>query len=117
MNTNAPQNKRYWDATVSGASIVPSRSSILETLGKITADPPRLSPKYTSNRVEQVYFKAKAASRSHPWASSVLFLVALVVALFLGRRRLRRSRRSSGGFFQLDGKEGLLGGAPSGKVD
>ena len=96
---------------------MPSRTSILETLGKITADPPKLSPKYTTNRVEQVYFQAKAASRSHPWFSSILFVIGAVLALVWGRRRLR-SRRGSGGWIQLDGKEGgLLGGQPTGKVD
>ena len=111
------QSKRYWDTTVSGAPIVPSRTSILETLKAITADPPKISPKYTSNKVEQIFYQAKGASRSHPYLSSVLFVVGMVIAATWGRRRIRRGRGSSGGFFHLDGKEGLLGGAPTGKVD
>ena len=116
LRLNLIQNKRYWDTTISGASIVPSRTSILETLNKITADPPKLSPKYTTNKVEQVYFQAKAAMRGRPRISGVLFALGVVFALIWGGRRLRK-RRASGGFFQLDGKEGLLGGAPAGKVD
>ncbi|RMD42881.1 hypothetical protein DV735_g2242, partial [Chaetothyriales sp. CBS 134920] len=44
---NDEDNRRYWDRTDSGAFIVPSRTSILETLPRVVSHPPRLTPKST----------------------------------------------------------------------
>lgn len=118
MLTFANQNKRYWDTTISGAAIVPSRTSILETLQKITQDPPKIAPKYTTNKIGQAFMQAKGASRSHPWLASIFVVVTLILAAVYGRGRMARRRRgNSGGFFHLDGKEGLLGGNSGEKAD
>ncbi len=56
---------------------------------------------------------------SHPFVSIIL-IIAVVVGAYYGKDRIRRSRAlsGSGGFFQLDGKEGWLpGGVPNGKAD
>ncbi|MCJ1397264.1 hypothetical protein MMC11_000456 [Xylographa trunciseda] len=115
---NDEDNKRYWDTTASGAPIVPSRTSILETLSKVTYDPPKISPKYTTGAVQRTFHQAKGASASHPWLSLGLCGAALIILAYWGRGRIRRARGSAnGGFFQLDGKEGLLNGGGMGKVD
>jgi protein disulfide-isomerase len=112
------QNKRYWDTTISGAPIVPSRTSILETLTKITRDPPGISPKYTTGAIARSFYQARGFSSNHPWLSLTFFVAATLVLGYLGRGKIRRSRGiSNGGFFQLDGKEGLLSGGSTGKVD
>ena len=112
------QHKKYWDMTASGSPIVPSRTSILETLPKVVADPPKIAPKYTTGKIEQVFFQARGASTSHPWVSIGLFVGILVGVALWGRGRIRRTKGGSGaGFFQLDGKEGLLNGGGTGKVD
>jgi len=111
-------NKRYWDTTISGAPIVPSRTSILETLTKITRDPPGISPKYTTGAIARSFYQARGFSSNHPWLSLTFFVAATLVLGYLGRGKIRRSRGiSNGGFFQLDGKEGLLSGGSTGKVD
>ena len=38
-------------------------------------------------------------------------------ASYWGRVRIRRTKGGTGGFFQLDGKEGLLNGGGYGKAD
>ena len=115
--TDISQNKRYWDTTLSGGPIVPSRTSILETLSNVVHDPPKISPKYTTGKIEQVFFRARGASSNHPWISLGLFIAAVVVVAMWGRGRIRRQRANGNGFFQLDGKEALLNGGGMGKVD
>ncbi|KAL9118193.1 MAG: hypothetical protein Q9187_005264 [Circinaria calcarea] len=115
---NDEDHKKYWDITSSGAPIVPSRTSILETLPKVVADPPKIAPKYTTGKIEQVFFQARGASKSHPWVSIGLFVGVLIGVAIWGKGRIRRTKGGSGGgFFQLDGKEGLLNGGGTGKVD
>ena len=77
----------------------------------------RIAPKYTTNKVEQIFFQAKGATRSHPYLSSVLFVIGIIIALLWGRRRMRRSRKGSGGFFNLDAEKGVFGNGGLGKTD
>ena len=77
----------------------------------------RIRPKYTTNKVEQIFFQAKGAARTHPVLSSILFVVGIIIALFWGRRRMRRSRKGSGGFFNLDSEKGVFGNGSLGKND
>ncbi|KAG9710340.1 thioredoxin-like protein, partial [Aureobasidium melanogenum] len=46
---NDEDNQRYWDLTSTGNPIVPSRVSILETLPKVVASPPKISPKHKNS--------------------------------------------------------------------
>ena len=46
-----------------------------------------------------------------------MFVAAIVVVAMWGKGRIRRQRAGGNGFFQLDGKEGLLNGGGMGKVD
>ncbi|KAI9756788.1 MAG: hypothetical protein M4579_003705 [Chaenotheca gracillima] len=129
---NDENNRRFWDTTASGGFIVPSRTSILETLPKVVKSPPELKAKSSTSSLETVYYEVRSASNSHPYIS-IGCLVGMLVGLAIwGRGRIRRGKNSpggpiingssgsggGGGFFRLDGKEGLLGGGgQNGKVD
>jgi protein disulfide-isomerase len=67
--TSLPQNRRYWDQTSTGNPIVPSRTSILETLTKVTANPPKIKPKLTIGFIEKIFFDIKTNFREHPYLS------------------------------------------------
>ncbi|OKL57053.1 hypothetical protein UA08_07618 [Talaromyces atroroseus] len=132
---NDEDNRRYWDTTSSGANIVPSRTSILETIPLVISDPPKLRSKSTIGFFEATFFHTRSFISSHPILSIIIFIVTFMIA-FIGyrRRAFRRSNHhhgggilgyvtgtggsgGSGGFFRLDGKEGLLHGGSTGKVD
>lgn len=75
---------------------------------------PSIRSKSTTTRLNRVYFLAKAGAHGHPWLSVALLVAVLLVLALVGRGRMKRK---AGGFFRLDGKEGLLGGQAQGKVD
>ncbi|KAI4174599.1 MAG: hypothetical protein LQ343_002172 [Gyalolechia ehrenbergii] len=112
------QNHRYWDKTVSGAPIVPSRTSILETLPKVVSNPPQLSSKSSTGAIQHLLFKFRGGMASHPFITLIL-LVVVVWGAYWGKGRIRRSKGGAGsGFFHLDGKEGWMNSSgPSGKAD
>ncbi|RMZ86443.1 hypothetical protein DV736_g6334, partial [Chaetothyriales sp. CBS 134916] len=116
---NDEDNRRYWDRTDSGAFIVPSRTSILETLPRVVSHPPRLTPKSTIGTFENIIFRIRNFGTYHPYLSFGI-LILLVVGLFYVLRNgptIKKSlSRSSSGYFKLDGKDGLLG-VPNGKAD
>lgn len=102
--------------TESGAFIVPSRTSILETLPKVVSNPPKLSSKSSTGVLQQLFFTLTGPFTSHPWISLGLFVGMAAVGVW-GNGRIRRTRGGTGGFFHLDGKEGLLNGGGYGKAD
>ena len=91
-----------------------SRTSILETIPKVVSSPPQIKPKSTIGSFEKFFFNLRGAISGHPFISVGLIIGILVGVLVYGRGRMRRSR---GGFFRLDEKDGLLGGNMGGKVD
>jgi protein disulfide-isomerase len=93
---------------------MPSRTSILETLKEVVVSPPKIKPKSTIGSFEKLFFDIRSAISGHKWLSIGL-AVLTVLGLLMGLRR--RMRRSRGGFFRLDEKDGLLGGGINGKVD
>ncbi|KAM7203514.1 thioredoxin domain containing protein [Rhypophila sp. PSN 637] len=112
---NDEDNRRYWDQTSTGNNIVPSRTSILETLGKVTANPPKLQPKLTISSIEKIFFDIKMTFKEHPYLSAgcVLGMAFTLFSVLKGRIR----RGALGGAFRLaeDGnskehKAPLLGG-------
>ncbi|KIW17202.1 protein disulfide-isomerase domain [Exophiala spinifera] len=116
---NDEDNRRYWDVTDSGAFIVPSRTSILETLNRIIANPPKLTPKSTIGTFENVFFQIRNFGTYHPYFSFAILIVSVVLLLYVlknGTTIKRSLSRNSSGYFNLDGKEGLLGGS-NGKAD
>lgn len=110
--TNTEQNRRYWDTTITGHYIIPSRTSILETIPKVVANPPKIQPKHTISSFSKVFFDIKNAASEHKFLT-IGFLIGIAVAAVLGMRNKRRSR---GGFFNLDSEKnlGLLGGNSNG---
>lgn len=92
------QNRRYWDQTSTGNPIVPSRTSILETINKVTANPPKIKPKFTISFFEKIIFDIKVTFTEHPYLSSgcVLGIAFGCVSWFRGRLRGRR------GHFKVD---------------
>ncbi|PUU72469.1 hypothetical protein B9Z19DRAFT_674797 [Tuber borchii] len=109
---NEEDIKQYWDTTLEGTAIVPSRSIILDTLKAVIAEHPRIRSKSTTNRFETAYYQIRAKISNHPLASWFL-LASVVIALAVwGRGRMKR--RGTGGFFRLEStKEEGVGG----KVD
>jgi protein disulfide-isomerase len=110
-----PQNRRYWDLTDTGNYIVPSRTSILETLPRVVSNPPRLTPKSTIGAFENVIFQIRNFGTYHP-ILSIIVLIGAVVVLFTVMKNGSRIKQFGGsnGYIRLDGKEGLLGHAANG---
>jgi len=116
---NDEDNRRYWDVTDSGAYIMPSRTSILETLPRIVANPPKLTPKSTIGTFENVFFQIRNFGTYHPYFSFALLILSVVMLLYVlknGTTIKRSLSRNSSGYFHLDGKEGILG-TTNGKAD
>jgi len=118
---NDEDNKRYWDNTMTGNPIVPSRTSILETLPRIIANPPKISPKSTTTPLGHLWWVVRGGLLAHPLVSTgVLIGLAIGLALW-GRKYIR----NPGGYIKLNekggGMDGLLGGnsagGAGGKVD
>ncbi|KAI3332223.1 thioredoxin-like protein [Xylariaceae sp. AK1471] len=117
---NDEDNRRYWDQTVNGYNIVPSRVSILETLSKVTSSPPIIKPKLTISAFEKVFFDIKVTFVEHPYLTigCIAGIGFGIISWYRGRHRRNRSH------FRLDDslpikelKDGLLGNTASGKND
>ncbi|KAJ5232918.1 hypothetical protein N7468_005874 [Penicillium chermesinum] len=126
---NDEDNRRYWDTASSGATIMASRTSILETIPLVVSSPPKLSPKSTVGAFETIFFFTRSFITTHPILFFVFLTITIAAVTFLGRGRLLRragfsrggiignTNSNGGGFFHLDGKEGVLNGGSTGKVD
>jgi protein disulfide-isomerase len=114
---NDERNHRYWDNTMTGNPIVPSRTSILETLPRIVANPPKISAKLTTNAIGHVWWVFKGQIFEHPIVSGCMLLGLIAATVIWGRRR------GAGGYIRLSekgGMDGILGGnsgTAQGKVD
>ncbi|KAI8630465.1 thioredoxin-like protein [Xylariaceae sp. FL1651] len=117
---NDEDNRRYWDLTINGYNIVPSRVSILETLSKVTSSPPIIKPKLTISSFEKIFFDIRLTFVEHPYLTigCIAGIGFGVISWYRGRHR--RSR----GHFRLDDnlpikelKDGLLGNTANGKND
>ncbi|KIW06106.1 uncharacterized protein PV09_03274 [Verruconis gallopava] len=102
-------SRRYWDQTSTGNPIVPSRTSILETLPKTLKNPPTLPPKSTHSNIFWFFWKLKNTWSRHPYLSFLGLISMSGVAVVLGRRARRRSG-SNGGSIWLDEKGNAFGG-------
>ncbi len=97
---------------------MPSRTSILETINKVTAPTVLIRPKLTISSFEKIFFDIRITFVEHPYLSAgcVLGVCFGLVSWFRGR--IRRNR----GNFRLDDnvkdyKAPLLGITTNGKVD
>ncbi|KAH6692411.1 thioredoxin-like protein [Plectosphaerella plurivora] len=122
---NDEGRRRYWDTTVSGNNILLSRSSILETLSKVSIPSPEIAAKSTLSSFERFFFNIRMAFVDHPFTTMGFILCAVIGGIQWLRVRTRKTR--GGHFARMDDswstkelmKEGLLGGGMSGngKVD
>ncbi|KAI7355164.1 thioredoxin-like protein [Hortaea werneckii] len=83
------ENHRYWDVTMTGNPIVPSRTSILETLPRVVSNPPKISPKRTTTALGHVWWVMKGQVVEHPIVWGFLAMGFLIGSLVMGRRHLR----------------------------
>jgi len=110
------QNRRYWDQTITGNYILPSRTSILDTLKQVVASPPKIKPKLTISSIEKVFFDIRVTFTEHPYLSMGCILGIAFGCASWFRGRLRKGR----GHFRLDDntKAPILGANTNGaKVD
>ncbi|KAI1426490.1 thioredoxin-like protein [Xylaria sp. FL1777] len=117
---NDEDNRRYWDQTVNGYNIVPSRVSILETLSKVTSNPPIIKPKLTISSIEKVFFDIKMNFVEHPYLTlgCIAGIAFGVISWYRGsqrRNRLPFGLEESLPIREL--KDGLLGNTANGKND
>ncbi|KAI1308094.1 thioredoxin-like protein [Xylaria venustula] len=117
---NDEDNRRYWDQTINGYNIVPSRVSILETLSKVTSNPPTIKPKLTISSIEKVFFDIKMNFIEHPYLTlgCIAGIAFGVISWYRGsqrRNRLPFGLEESLPIREL--KDGLLGNTANGKND
>ncbi|KAI7390715.1 thioredoxin-like protein [Hortaea werneckii] len=132
------ENHRYWDVTMTGNPIVPSRTSILETLPRVVSNPPKISPKRTTTALGHVWWVMKGQVVEHPIVWGFLAMGFLIGSLVMGRRHLRfvggervwgslagGNGLGQGGYFKVGGgmvgekggpMDGLLGGNSGGSA-
>jgi protein disulfide-isomerase len=106
---SALQNHRYWDTTSTGEAIRPSRTSILETIAKITKNPSSIASKSTSGAFTTFLRGIHSFFTGH-WFLGLGVVVGIIVAATLFGRRKRRAYGGSPGYFQVGEKSGFLGG-------
>ena len=129
---------------MTGNPIVPSRSSILETLPKIVSDPPQLQPKSSASKLEHLFLRLRNMYSTHPAIFISCIVLILLASAIWGKGVIGRHRRRGGlnrglglvsgektngiatvgggapGYFHLDSKENLIGNGTTnanGKVD
>ncbi|EMD63144.1 hypothetical protein GGP41_005166 [Bipolaris sorokiniana] len=111
---NDEDNRRYWDSTISGEPIRLSRAAILETIKMVTANPPKITPKSSTGRFMTTYISVRHFIGNHPFISLGLFVGFFTAVMLFGKSRRRRQFGTTGSYFQLGEKDGLLGGLGNG---
>ncbi|KAF1813225.1 disulfide isomeras-like protein [Eremomyces bilateralis CBS 781.70] len=120
---NDQANRRYWDTTITGNHIMPSRTSILETLPKVIANPPKIPAKSTHGSIGRVVFGITSFASNHSFISLGIVVGALLLVYLTNKHRVRRrSHGHTPGFFHMSDPEKMMGGfmgggAAAGKVD
>ncbi|EMC93266.1 hypothetical protein BAUCODRAFT_36938 [Baudoinia panamericana UAMH 10762] len=118
-------NHRYWDQTMTGNPIVPSRTSILETLPRIVANPPKLSSKSTTTVLGHAWGVFKEQLFEHPRVSIAVAIGVAIGVLIVWRRygaqyvrELRLERMQSlPGYFRVGEGKGWMGSEKGGVMD
>lgn len=87
----------------------------METINKVTAQPPKLKPKLTISSFEKIFFDMRVTFSEHPYLTlgCIFGLVLGSASWFRGRFRRRSGRPLLGEDF----KAPLLGSNVNGKVD
>ncbi|KAE8827840.1 hypothetical protein PTNB73_02539 [Pyrenophora teres f. teres] len=95
---NDENNRRYWDKTVSDGD----------------CQPPKITPKSTTGRIMGTFLSIRRFINGHPFISLGMFVGFFTAAALFGKSRRRRQFGSTGSYFQLGEKDGLLGGMGNG---
>lgn len=113
---NDEYNRRYWDTTISGETIPVRRTTILETLGKVTVNPPKIAPKSTTGAITGAWLSTSHFASNHPFLSLGMIVGFITAAVLASKSRSRRRGfgNTASSFFQLGEKDGLLGGMGNG---
>lgn len=87
----------------------------METINKVTAQPPKIKPKLTISSFEKIFFDIRVTFTEHPYLSGgcIAGLLLGAVSYFRGRNRGRRNRL----FLDNEHKAPLLGLNLNGKTD
>ncbi|KAK3948686.1 hypothetical protein QBC32DRAFT_350946 [Pseudoneurospora amorphoporcata] len=97
---NDEDSRRYWDQTTTGNPIVPSRTSILETITKISQNPLNIKPKLTISAFEKMFFDMRMTFSEHPYLTMGCILGIAFGCLSWFRNSARAQRR--GTHFKLE---------------
>lgn len=80
----------------------------------VTANPPKIPPKSTTGRVMGTLLSIHRFVGNHPFISMIMFIATFLGLILFGKSRRRRQFGSTGSYFQLGEKDGLLGGMGNG---
>jgi protein disulfide-isomerase len=114
---NDQDNHRYWENTMTGNPIVPSRTSIIETLPRVVANPPKIPYKRTMTILGHVWWVVKTQMQEHPLVTVFFSLFALVVVAWWSRKYVKVAQSGFINLSEKGGMDGLLGNTAGGKVD
>ncbi|KAF1982672.1 putative disulfide isomerase [Aulographum hederae CBS 113979] len=102
---NDEDNHRYWDQTITGNYIMASRTSILETLPKVLANPPKIPHKSTTGPLKRFFFSITALWRHHPVFAGVALVACVLAAAWVRvSGRVRGRNFGAGGWISLGGE-------------
>ena len=103
-----------------------SRTSILETIPLVIANPTKIKSKSTIGKFESALFLGRTFLTGHPIIAVILLIISAIVGVYCVRKQAIRRRlaarggilgnQNAAGFFQLETKEGFTGNS-TGKVD
>jgi protein disulfide-isomerase len=114
---NDQDNHRYWENTMTGNPIVPSRTSIIETLPRVVANPPKIPYKRTMTILGHVWWVVKTQMQEHPLVTVFFSLFALAVMALWLRKYFKVAQSGFINLSEKGGMDGLLGNTAGGKVD
>ena len=80
----------------------------------VTANPPKITPKSSTGRFMTTYISVRHFIGNHPFISLGLFVGFFTAVMLFGKSRRRRQFGTTGSYFQLGEKDGLLGGLGNG---
>lgn len=88
----------------------------METINKVTAQPPKIKPKLTISSFEKIFFDIRVTFTEHPYLTigCIAGILLGVVSYFRGRFGRRRGNRL---FLDNEYKAPLLGSNANGKTD
>jgi protein disulfide-isomerase len=80
----------------------------------VTSNPPKIAAKSTTGRIAGMWLSIRHFVNNHPFISLGMFVGFFTAATLFGNSRRRRQFGSTGSYFQLGEKDGLLGSMGNG---